>query len=158
MTVLPIRYSGVKESGPTLDDHTRIVLEDFIQDVISDVRATPEAFPHPPPKPPPPRKKGQKKRRPKTGLPFYQTGALIRGITFRLASRGGMTSGILGYVIAPAGRFEHPSRFVAKMLRDRFVAMVDQLHVARGVGWSRARDTIGKQLVGLIEKFGGGGR
>lgn len=110
-------------TGPTMDDHLKLVVDDFVEDVVSDCRMTPDQFP-------------DTDKRNKFGIPFRRTGTLVLGIFFKPASRGGVKSGLLGTVMAPEGRFEGPA---GKFMRAGFLKLVDALHVARGVGWSRSR-------------------
>lgn len=99
-------------TGPTMDDHAKLVVEDFVADVVSDVQATPDQY---------------------DGTPYKVTGELVGGVWFKPASRGGVKAGLIGTVLAPM------SRFASKFIKAGFLKLIDQQHVARGVGWSRSR-------------------
>lgn len=99
-------------TGPTMDDHLKLVVEDFVEDVVSDCKATPEQY---------------------EKTPYKRTGELVAGMYFKPASRGGVKSGLLGTIMAPLSRFASPT------IKFGLLRLIDALHVARGVGWSRSR-------------------
>lgn len=133
--MIAIRYKPQKETGPSIAEHAKKVVADWVEDVLSDCKETPMAlFKDKPPAQPKP---GQKRRR-RDGMPYYRSGTLVEGLFFKPASRGGAKAGIIGHIMAPAIRFAFPPP-IAKRMIDGFVALIDSLHVARGVGWSRSR-------------------